>query len=101
MSREAAIVDAIVKLIHDRGGWIFKTHGTIVGRRGIPDLSGAYRGRALALEVKRPGQQPTRLQRHELAKARAAGAVAEVVRSAQEVELLLDRVEREREAAAA
>jgi len=59
--------------------------------RGCPDLIGCWRGHALALEVKRPGQQPTALQAATLAAWARAGAIAAVVHSAAEVREILNR----------
>lgn len=57
---------------------------------GLPDICGFLKGgRALFVEVKRPGQQPTRLQQIFLDRAKAAGALAAVVTdAAQLVEIL-------------
>lgn len=94
---ESLLVKAIEKTVHQRGGWIFKTHGTGAGRRGIPDLVGSYRGRALALEVKQPGRvsTTTRLQRHELDRASKAGAAAQVVTTTHEVGRILDEIDKD------
>jgi len=43
-----------------------------------------------ALEVKRPGRRPTKLQQAVLKKWEAAGAIAAVVTSAEDVRELLD-----------
>lgn len=57
---------------------------------GLPDICGFLKGgRALFLEVKRPGQQPTRLQQIFLDRATAAGALAAVVTDANQLAALL------------
>lgn len=90
---EAQLVDGIMRLLKQRGAWAFKTHGTVMGRRGIPDIVGAYRGEPLALEAKQPGNYATPLQRHELKRAGAAGAWAMVVRGVEDVEKLLSDID--------
>lgn len=90
---ESTIVAAICRELAERGAWWVKTHGAGVGRSGIPDLIAVYRGAALCLEAKQPGRYPTRLQRHELAGARRAGAHAHVVRSRAEVAEILDTID--------
>jgi hypothetical protein len=92
---EASVVKSIERVLHRRRAWWFKTHGTGHGRSGIPDLVGAYRGRALALEVKPPGLvgSATRLQRHELDRAARAGAAAHIVTTPAEVDELLDKID--------
>ncbi len=92
---EAAIVKTIQKTLTDRGAWHFKTHGGGLTRSGIPDIAASYKGRFLALEVKQPGNYPTRLQKHELDRAHRAGAIAAVVRSRDDVDHLLNQIDRE------
>lgn len=88
---ETAIKDKIMK--HLKGlpqcyaVKIWGNHTTI----GQPDILACYRGRFLALEVKRPGEQPTEIQRATLQKWADAGAVAGVVRSVEDLKEPLDR----------
>jgi hypothetical protein len=57
---------------------------------GCPDILGYLKGgRFMALEVKRPGQKPTRLQEQFLDRARQAGALAEVITDPQQIVDLL------------
>lgn len=91
---EAAIDKAIGRLLRERGAWAVKTHGTVQGRRGVPDWIAVYRGYTLALETKQPGRYPTPLQHHELDQAQRAGAFSGVVHSADEVRETLDYIDR-------
>ena len=50
---------------------LIKTSG-----EGEPDLVGAVLGRAVAIECKQPGEQPTKLQMWRLAEWAKSGAVA-------------------------
>jgi len=88
---ETAITEAIMRWLRARGAHVIKTYGGPY-RRGLPDLIGVYRGRALALEVKRPGGKPTKLQEYELGRWAAAGAVAGVVTSVEDAKRLLEEV---------
>ena len=92
---EHAITDSIGRLLTRRGAWWFKTHGAGASRAGIPDILAVYRGRPLALEVKQPGRQPTRLQAHTLARAAAAGAHAACVTNQTVVREMLDSIDHE------
>jgi len=57
---------------------------------GCPDILGYLKGgRFLAIEVKRPGGKPSRLQEQFLDRARAAGALAAVVDDPQQLVDLL------------
>lgn len=91
MTLEAGRVKAIQRVLTRRGAWHFKTTGVSIA--GIPDISAVYRGRALALEVKQPGNNPTPRQAHQLERALAAGAIAAVVHSAADVTRLLDTID--------
>jgi len=91
VSSEAAITEAIMRWLRSRGAHVIKTHGG-PQRRGLPDLIGVFRGRALALEVKRPGGRPTRLQEYELGRWAAAGAAAAIVTSVDDVKRLIEEV---------
>jgi len=85
--RESAIVRSILSL-HSPDLVLVKVPAG-PRLRGCPDIIGCWRGRALALEVKRPGLQPTALQATALAAWARAGALAVVVHSAAEVRGLL------------
>lgn len=52
---------------------------------GIPDLLICWQGRFIAIELKRPGESPTPLQLATLAKIRAAGGEAWVIRYPEEL----------------
>jgi hypothetical protein len=60
------------------------------GFAGLPDVIGvAPGGRALFLEVKRPGETATPAQQAAIGILREAGAIAGVVRSLDDVQLVL------------
>lgn len=61
--RESSIVRTILRKANKVPGVrLRKTHGSVFGRRGEPDLYGNVGPLALYLEVKRPGGKSTRLQ---------------------------------------
>ena len=71
---ERDITRAIMDYLLLKGAWVFKVHGHLGQRRGIPDILFILNGRGGAVEVKRPGKQPTVFQQAELdAIARAGG----------------------------
>lgn len=95
---EAAIVRRILKRLEAESPmiWCMKTHGSGMGRRGIPDIIGVFNGMMFALEVKRPGGGVVApLQRWELSKIAAARGVAAVVESVEDAEEVLGLVNRE------
>lgn len=60
--------------------------------RGIPDLLVCHHGHFVALEVKRPGERATPIQRAQLERIEKAGGIAEVVRSVEDVKRVLKEV---------
>ena len=67
-----------------------KIWGSPAQRKGIPDRLAIVRGRAVWLEVKRPGEEPTAIQQKTIEELRAEGCVAEVVVNAEVVERIVD-----------
>jgi Holliday junction resolvase len=90
---ESTIVTSILKYLNGiEGCYAIKKQGT-QNQGGQPDIFGCFDGRMLALEVKRPGETPTKLQRARLKRWAKAGAIAAVVCSRDQVkELLLEEV---------
>ena len=97
MTTEKSIVDAIRRYLKSIGAKTYKMHGGPHGHAGAPDILGCYTrcdGKAvmLCLEVKKPGEDPTPIQRHELAAWEKAGAKTGCVSSVQAVkDLLLEK----------
>ncbi len=92
MTSERAIVRAILAYLNGLPGCLArKRWGGRMGVAGEPDIDGCICGRSLQLEVKRPGEAPTILQRKRLDEWRAAGAIVGVVHSVVEVEELLSQ----------
>jgi len=86
---EKSIVNSIIRYLNKQPNcYVIKTYGSIYSA-GQPDLLGCFQGRTLALEVKRPGGKPTKLQMAMLKKWEAAGAIAAVVHSVEEVKEML------------
>ena len=81
---EAALVKRIVTELTLRGACVIKVHGGPNMPRGEPDLIGSLRGAAFAVEVKLPGRQATKLQRHRLSAWARAGARAGVAHTVEE-----------------
>ena len=63
-----------------------------LSKGGISDIIGCYRGRFLAMEVKRQATEPTPLQAEYLNKNVEAGGLSAVVRSVADVKEVLRRV---------
>jgi len=62
---------------------------TTFGLKGNPDITGCLRGRRLEIEVKRPGNKPTELQKAMMDRWKAAGAIVFVATSVPEARDLL------------
>lgn len=96
MARESALVAAIRRELDKRGAYTVKTHGSGVGRAGVPDLLCIHRGAGLAIEAKTARGRLSKLQAWELERVRAAGGRAIVARSVEDVRDVLDDIEDER-----
>ncbi len=82
---EATITQAIRRYLRACGAWEMKVLGGLGQRAGVPDLLACYRGQFIAIEVKRPGQQPTPRQAAELAAIARAGGIALTATSVADV----------------
>lgn len=93
MAREAALVRRTGAELDRRGAWWLNTHGSVMGRAGLPDIIAIHRGRGLVIETKAPSGRLRPLQRHVLAQAQKAGAIAVVARTLDDVKAALDQIE--------
>ena len=76
------------------GGWWLNFHGgSVYMPRGIPDIIGCFKGYFVAIEVKRPGEQPRKIQEHTLNVLRSAGAKVCVAYSVDDVRELIKNIE--------
>lgn len=70
--------------------FFWKEHGGMYGTAGIPDIIICYKGRFVALEVKRPKGKLTKLQEKTIKDIRAAGGKAYVVTCVDEVMKIME-----------
>lgn len=90
---QAALLQYLKKLRQGDPTLVYrKKHGTAGGIAGDPDLYGCWRGVPFAIELKRPGEDPTELQRYHLNEWQAAGAVTGVARSRADLARILAEV---------
>ena len=76
---EAKVKAAVKKLLDEMGIYHFSPVQNGMGRAGIPDLIGCFRGRFLGIECKAGKGKTTALQDLELEKIRQAKGFAYVV----------------------
>ena len=81
---EKTIEKGIRAAIEQRGGKVYKLHGTQFSMTGAPDLIGCLKGVPFAIEVKRPGGKATPKQYHELQGWSAQGWAVGVAASVDE-----------------
>lgn len=67
----------------------WKLHTGPMGEGGHPDIDGCSAGRCIKIEMKRPGEKPTRRQMARLLQWRATGALVGWATSVEEVRALL------------
>jgi hypothetical protein len=77
-----------------RLGWLaVKMHGGSYSLRGFPDVQVIKEGRSAFMEVKRPGEHPTRAQEHRMRELAKAGCPVCVVFSAQDARHFLEAID--------
>lgn len=94
-ARESSVKDAVVKRVRGSGRWCRRIPGTAF-QSGLPDILVHLLhppGRALWLEVKQPGNHPTKLQAATIAEINQSGALASVVYSAEEAMCAIEQAE--------
>ncbi len=89
--KEADIVRAILRYLKALPGcFAWKEHGGMYGTAGIPDVICCFGGRFYGFEVKTKVGRPTDLQKATIRKIQAAGGTALVVRSVDEVRVIME-----------
>jgi hypothetical protein len=78
MPLESAIQARIIKALRGVGAYVAKFSA---GDVGTPDLLVCYKGRFFGIEVKQPGNYPTKIQRHRGKEIDDAGGTFVVARS--------------------
>ena len=56
--------------------WYFMPYMRGMGKNGVPDIVGCYKGRFFSIEVKREGARPTTLQNRRMAEIQTASGYA-------------------------
>lgn len=83
---ESSIVKSILRYLKSLPGcFAWKEHGGMYGTAGIPDIIACIGGKFYGFEVKTERGKPTALQEATIRMIRAAGGIAVVVRSVEEV----------------
>lgn len=95
MSEKNDVVNPIREIVAERGGKVLKLQPQPRSgiEKGTPDLVGSYRGVALAIECKLPGNKPTAIQERRLKEWTEAGAIVAVVSSPREATMILDVID--------
>lgn len=89
---EKTIVAKIKQLAEGLGWWVTKMHGNQFMAKGLPDLLLIKNGRAAWIEVKRPGNDPTRIQEHRMRELATAGCPVTVACSAADARHFLENI---------
>lgn len=87
---ESDIVRAILRYLKTvQNCFFWKEHGGMYGTAGIPDIIACIDGRFYGFEVKTDEGTPTKLQLATIRKINAAGGIAQVVRSVEDVKAVI------------
>ena len=90
---ESAIQRKIRSLLESWGAVVFKQAAGIYSTTGAPDLVACFKGRFLAIEVKKPGKEATRIQLHRQTQIRKSGGICEICDSAEQVDRILRAID--------
>lgn len=90
---ETRIQRAIQAMVRERGGFVFKVHGSETMMAGLPDLIVCYRGLFVAFEVKTPSGKVSPRQRYVMRNIMGAQGVVTVPRSVADASDVLDRID--------
>lgn len=89
--KESHVIRAIMKYLKNVPGcFCWKEHGGMYGTAGIPDIIACIGGRFFTFEAKTKDGKVTKLQEATIRKIRAAGGVASVVSSVDEVREIIE-----------
>jgi hypothetical protein len=83
---EAELTKQIRQYLNARNIWHYKAWQGLMSKKGISDIIGCYKGRFFAIEIKREGGKITEHQQAFINQVRAAGGIAFVAYSIQDVE---------------
>lgn len=72
-SYEKEAIDKYLKSVH---AWFFSPFMAGFGGSGVPDRVGVFAGRFFSIEVKRPGKEPTPIQKRRMLEVQTAGGIA-------------------------
>jgi hypothetical protein len=89
---EKVIVAKVMAQAKSLGWWPAKMHGNAFMLAGLPDVLVIKNGRAAWMEVKRPGEHPSKIQLHRMRELEAAGCPVAVVCSAADARQFLEGV---------
>lgn len=87
---EKTIENQIKRYLDSIGAWHIKTHGNMFSRAGTPDIIACFRGKFIAIEVKKPGGVVSELQKAHIKLIRMAGGIAFVATSVEETKRYLE-----------
>lgn len=103
MTPEAKVKDKVKKLLKDRKAWFYMPVQNGMGKVGIPDFIGTYRGLFFAIETKAPNKNPTTEeqrwnkatanQQMRIEEIRNAGGVAIVADDVEQVHMMLETMD--------
>ena len=81
--KESDIQSKVIKFIEAQGGYVVKI--VSASKAGKADLIVCHRGLFIAIEMKKPGEDPEPLQIYNKKKVRKAGGVSIIARSVDDV----------------
>jgi hypothetical protein len=90
---ESHIQEAIQKMVRERGGFVFKVHGSETMMAGLPDLIVCYHGFFVGFEVKTQTGKVSTRQKYVMRRIGDAQGIVTVPRSVADASAALDRID--------
>lgn len=90
---EKTIVAKVMAQAKSLGWWPAKMHGNAFMLAGLPDVLVIKDGMAAWMEVKRPGQTPSKIQLHRMRELTGHGCPVAVVTSAAQAKEFLESIQ--------
>ena len=95
---ESDFQEEVINYLESKGAYVLKTHVSSFQKQGEPDITCCYRGRYVALELKKDKSSRTsKLQDYKIKCIKLAGGIAKRIDNIKQVEEVLYEISRDQQ----